>query len=185
MIDFRGIPDSRRAYHTLLAASFGIAYVSDFRHLQVHVIAGYGAGLLILLRLLAEAVTARRGMFADYIFSAKEVLAHWKELAAGRMHRMGAHNPSSGSMALLLTAFVSATFLSGIAVYGAKELEGPAAGLLLSSAWWLGSSLETLHGILARVTLAFVALHITGAVYESVRGRRNWIRTVFVDNKEK
>ena len=105
MIESFVVPSGRRAYHTLLAASFGSAFISDFSHLQIHTLAGYAAGLLILLRVLGEAMKARRGMFEDYLAAPKEVITHWKDLAAGRVRSPAAHNPSSATMALVLMVF--------------------------------------------------------------------------------
>lgn len=175
------IHPGRRAYHTLLAASFGIAFVSDFGHLRIHVQAGYLAGLLVLLRVTIEAARRGRRMFEDYLVTPKEVAMHWKDLAAGRVVSRAAHNPSSAAMALVLMTLVTATVLSGFLAFGAGELQGPAAGLVSAHAWRMGPVLETLHGILARVTLALVCLHAAGAVYESIRGERNWVRLIFTD----
>jgi cytochrome b len=74
---------------------------------------------------------------------------------------------------LMLSLFVTTT--SGILMYGAEDLAGPAAGLFSQSASAWSGVLEEVHELFANFTLLLVGIHVVGVLVESLIHKENLI----------
>ncbi|MGK7345460.1 MAG: cytochrome b/b6 domain-containing protein [Candidatus Nitrospinota bacterium M3_3B_026] len=165
-----------RAFHWGVVLAFGVAFFTEFETLGLHVYAGYMVAALLAARVawgLSESAGAAR--FSGFLYSPGAVLAHLKDMARLRAGRYLGHNPAAGAMAVALMSLLAATVLTGFMTYGAKEVSGPFAPILLGVGWRWGGALEDIHHFLAKATLVFAAAHVTGAVVESLVHGENLI----------
>lgn len=164
-----------RIFHWTLAGAFATAFIVEDHLLALHVWAGYLALTLIGVRLIWGLIGTRHARFSDFVRGPRQVLAYIRDALALRAPRYLGHNPAGGAMVVALLILVTATGLSGLAVYGAEELSGPLAPLLsgLEPGW--GHRFEELHEVLANLTLGFIILHVAGVVFSSLAHRENLI----------
>jgi cytochrome b len=88
-------------------------------------------------------------------------------------------------MVIAMLFSLSATTVTGLALYGYAEFSGPLAGQMGSTPEWLGSSLEDVHEFLANFTVLLVLLHIAGVVLASLQHRENLVHSMFTGIKQK
>jgi len=172
-----------RLFHWSLAASFTIAFLVEDDLLVVHVWAGYTIFGLILVRLLWGFVGTCHARWSDFIKEPGEIAAYLKDAVRFRASRYLGHNPAGGAMVVALLVSLTATGLTGLAVYGAQELSGPLAPMLsgLTESW--AHLLEDVHEVLANLTLLLVLLHLAGVVFASLQHRENLVRAMITGLK--
>lgn len=172
-----------RVFHWTLVLAFTLAFLSEDHWLDLHVLAGYSIAALIGFRLLWGLIGSRHARFSDFVRRPQEVIQYLKDIAAFRAKRHLGHNPAGATMILALLLSLALTVLSGLGVYGAKELAGPLAELLFNAPGWLGEALEEVHEFFANFTLLLVILHVVGVVLASVQHRENLVRAMFNGKK--
>ncbi|MCP4896571.1 MAG: cytochrome b [bacterium] len=172
-----------RLLHWSLAASFATAFLTEDDLLALHVWAGYGVLGLIFVRLLWGFVGPRHARWSDFVKEPGEVITYLKDAVRFRAARYLGHNPAGGAMAVALIVSLTATCLTGLAVYGAQELSGPMAPLLsgLSENW--AHALEDIHEFLANLTLLLVFLHLAGVALASLQHHENLVRAMITGIK--
>jgi cytochrome b len=172
-----------RLFHWSLAASFTIAFLTEDDLLVVHVWAGYTIFGLILVRLIWGFVGTRHTRWSDFVKEPGEIMAYLKDAVRFRAARHLGHNPAGGAMVIALLVSLTATGLSGLAVYGAQELSGPLAPMLsgLPESW--AHLLEDFHEVLANLTLLLVVLHLVGVAFTSLVHRENLVKSMITGLK--
>jgi cytochrome b len=172
-----------RLFHWSLAASFTIAFLTEDDLLVLHVWAGYTIFGLILVRLLWGFVGTRHTRWSDFVKEPGEIMAYLKDAVRFRAARHLGHNPAGGAMVIALLVSLTATGLSGLAVYGAQELSGPLAPMLsgLPESW--AHLLEDFHEVLANLTLLLVVLHLVGVAFTSLVHRENLVKSMITGLK--
>lgn len=124
-----------RLFHWSLVAGFATAYLSgEAEAPDLHVIAGYAIGGLILFRLLWGFTGPRHARFRDFVFPPAAVLGYARELLRGQARRYLGHNPLGGAMVVALLVALGVTTLSGLWFYAVHRQQGPFAGLVAGSA---------------------------------------------------
>ena len=93
------------------------------------------------------------------------------------------HNPAGGAMVVALLLSITATAVTGLALYGGQELSGPLAPLLGGMPKGLAHSLEDVHEVLASLTLVLVVLHVAGVAVSSLLHRENLVRSMIDGTK--
>jgi cytochrome b len=174
-----------RLFHWTLVAAFFTAYLTEDDWMSLHVLAGYTVLGLVLFRFVWGVIGTRHARFTDFICSPASTLAYLKDIIAFRARRYLGHNPAGGAMVIALLFSLTATAISGLALYGYEEFSGPLAGLMGNTPEWLGDSLEDVHEFFANFTLMLVLLHVAGVVIASLQHGENLVRSMFTGIKQK
>ena len=174
-----------RVFHWSLLAAFMTASFTEFDTLRLHVLAGYAVLALVALRVVWGFIGGGEARFASFVHHPREIVAHLKDVIRLKHKSYTGHNPAAGAMAITLLIFLLLTTLTGLLTYGAKEVSGPFAALLINYGWRWGKGLEEVHHFLAEGTLALVFIHMTGAIVESILSRENLILPMFTGYKQR
>ena len=174
-----------RLFHWSLAGSFVVAFVTEDDLLGLHVWAGYAILGLIFVRVLWGLVGPRYARWSNFIRPPGEILAYLKQVVRFRAPRYIGHNPAGGAMVVALLVSLVLTCASGVAVYGAQELSGPLAGVVIGLPEQWGHLLEEVHEVLASLTLVLVFLHLMGVLFASVEHRENLVWAMITGLKKR
>lgn len=160
-----------RLFHWSLVAAFAAAYLTSDDADVAHWWAGYAALALVAFRVVWGFVGSRHARFADFVPRPAAFARYLGSAIRGREPRYLGHNPAGGAMILFL--------LAAVGVIGAS-------GWLLTTDWgWGSESLEALHDGAVELTLAAIAVHVAGAIVESVRHRENLVRSMLTGMKRR
>ena len=174
-----------RVFHWTLATAFLTAYLVEDDWLGLHVLAGYTVLALVLFRLVWGVIGTRHARFSDFVCSPAGTLAYLKDMIAFRARRYTGHNPAGGAMVIALLISLTATVVTGLALYGYAEFSGPLAGLPDNIPDWLGGSLEDLHEFFSGFTVLLVLLHLAGVAFASLQHGENLVRSMITGIKQK
>lgn len=174
-----------RLFHWTLVAAFFTAYLTEDDWMSLHVLAGYSVLGLLLFRLVWGVIGTRHARFTSFVCSPSKTLAYLKDAFAFRARRYLGHNPAGAAMIIALLFSLSATAVTGLALYGYAEFSGPLAGIMGGTPEWLGGSLEDAHEFFADFTLMLVVLHLAGVAVTSLQHRENLVRSMFTGIKQK
>jgi cytochrome b len=173
-----------RLFHWALLACVAAAAVTGFlfpaNWLSVHIWAGAGVGALILARLVWGVTGSTYARFANFTLSPAAIISHVKDIAAGRVHREGGHNPLGAWMVVSLLGVLLALVASGAVLLGGMFKQGPGKGFLTFAT---GDLMREPHELLAWALLALVAAHVAGVVFESRRSGENLARAMVTGDK--
>ncbi len=173
-----------RYFHWALVAGFAIAYLVGDEVLGLHVWAGYLVLGLIAVRLVWGVIGTRHARFSDFVRGPRQILAYLNDVLHFRAKRYLGHNPAGGAMAIVLLLAVTATGVTGVALYGAQESAGPWASMSGLSAFW-GDALKEVHEFVANLTLVLIVLHVVGVLFASLEHRENLIGGMISGYKRK
>jgi len=164
-----------RLFHWATVATFAVAYLTEDDLLMVHVWAGYILGLFLLVRIVWGFVGSEHARFSDFIYDPRTTVRYVRDLILFRAKRHIGHSPGGGAMVVVLLAFLAATVITGLLVYGGDQQAGPLAGMLSRET---GESLEGLHESFANITLALVFFHVGAVILASIVHRENLVRAM-------
>ena len=157
-----------RLLHWIIVAGCAINLLVE-QDRALHRVVGYAVALAVAVRLVWGFVGPQSARFAAFVprpRALSEYLGHW---ARGREPRYVGHNPAGAVMIVALLGL-----LAGISV----------TGWMLGLDRFFGSEvLEELHETLAHALVAFVALHVLGAILESVRHSENLLKSMLTGRK--
>ena len=169
-----------RIVHWTLVVAFTVAYLTEDDLLTVHVWAGYVVGTLVLARVVWGFIGSRHARFSDFVYVPGTVLRYVGKLLLFRGERHLGHSRGGGYMVILLLAFLAATVITGLIVYGGEQQAGPLAGMFTEET---GEAVEEWHELFANVTLALVFAHIAAVVLACSVLRENLIRSMITGYK--
>ena len=185
-----------RLFHWTLAAAFCAAYFTQsewFEEFQdrldgewlqtIHVWAGYTIAGLLLFRLLWGFIGPRHARFADFVHGPRATLSYLKQVLTLRAPRHLGHNPAGGAMIAVLLLSLTTAVTTGLLLYGADKGLGPLAGLLADSHENTIRLFKEIHEFFANFTLALIAGHLIGVVWESLLHRENLARAMVTGRK--
>jgi cytochrome b len=168
-----------RLFHWTLVVGFTVAYFTE-DPLIVHVWAGYVVGALIVARVVWGLIGPRYARFSDFVYGPVATLRYVRDLILLRSPRYLGHSPGGGAMVMLLIAFLAATVLTGLLVYGGEQQAGPLAGMLSKDT---GEAIEEVHDVVANITLALVIAHIAAVALASFVHRENLVGAMITGYK--
>jgi cytochrome b len=174
-----------RLFHWMLVAAVSIAWVLEDDWMRLHVLAGYMVLGLMLFRIVWGVIGTRNARFSSFLCSPSCTLSYLKDVITFRARRYLGHNPAGGAMVVALLFSLSATAITGLALYGYAEFSGPLTDLMAGSPDWLGGSLEDTHEFLANLSMLLVLLHVAGVGLASLQHRENLVRSMFTGIKQK
>jgi cytochrome b len=150
-----------RLSHWSLALSFAIAWLSANPWGDLHILAGYATGALILARVAWGVVGSPYARFSQFVRSPRGVLAYLKAIARGGEPRYVGHNPAGGAMVIALILAMAATSVSGWA--------------LTTDTFWGVAWMQRPHNALSHGLLLMVCAHLAGVMLASFRHRENLV----------
>ena len=170
-----------RLFHWTLVVSFTVAYLTEDDLLTVHVWAGYVVGLLIVARVAWGFVGSPHARFSDFLYAPATTLRYVRNLVLvrGGERHLG-HSPGGGYMVILLLAFLAATIVTGLIVYGGDQQAGPLTGMFTQET---GEAVEEWHEVIANVTLALIFIHIAAVILASFAYRENLVQAMVTGYK--
>ena len=185
-----------RLFHWTLFVSFCAAWFTEgelFEGLQdrlsgewlqlVHIWAGYTIAGLLVFRVLWGFVGPRYARFSDFVYSPRVVLAYVRDVLTLRARRTLGHNPAGGAMIVALLLGLTATIVTGLALYGADKGLGPLAAMLAESSDAAIDTIKEAHEVATNFTLLLVAGHLLGVVWETLLHRENLVRAMITGRK--
>jgi len=174
-----------RSFHWLLVTAITIGAVTGFilgpTWLRMHLIAGTIAVALVVARIIWGFSGGSFARFAGFVASPRETLRHLAELRRASAPRHVGHNPAGGWMILFLLGMILLLAITGTTVLGGVFKTGP---LGFAVSYDLGSAVNKIHKLLAWGLLGLIALHVAGAIYESLRTRENLPLTMITGRKQ-
>lgn len=169
-----------RLFHWLFAlsvtAALGLGFLAPKTLLDYHVYAGYGAGLLLLLRVVWGFTGPTFARFGSFLYSPRRTLAYVRGEAPSGL----GHNPLGALMVFALLASVAVLVASGLIVLGGVEKQGLLAPI---TGFETGSAAREVHKLVALAVVAMIVLHLGGVVFESVREKENLARSMITGRK--
>ena len=185
-----------RLFHWTLFISFCAAWFTEgdlFEGLQdrlsgewlqlVHIWAGYTIAGLLVFRVLWGFVGPRYARFSDFVYRPGIVLAYVRDVLTLRARRTLGHNPAGGAMIVALLLGLTATVVTGLALYGADKGLGPLAAILAESSDEAIDTIKEAHEVATNFTLLLVAGHLLGVVWETLLHRENLVRAMITGRK--
>lgn len=148
-----------RFFHWTVAGGV-ILNLTLLRHDQTpHLYAGYAVVTALLVRLGWGFLARGHARFASFVPGPRRLSAYLRAMAMRREPRYVGHNPAGAAMILLLMALLATI--------------GTTGWMMGLDAFWGVPWVETVHEVAANLLVGAVALHIVGAIVESVRHREN------------
>ena len=172
-----------RTFHWTLVTAYALAWATGDDWMNLHEIAGYTVGGLLLFRLFWGLVGTRHARFGDFVRPPREVLRYLRDVALFRAPRYVGHNPAGGAMVLALLVTLLLTVITGVLALGGEEFRGPAVGLATTLGDAGAGFLEEAHEVLANLTLLLVFAHVGGVLIASFQHHENLVRAMFTGRK--
>ncbi len=148
-----------RVFHWTVAAGV-IANLTLLRHEEnLHIYVGYVVVAALIVRLGWGLVARNHARFAGFMPGPRGLIGYFKAMLGKREPRYLGHNPAGAAMIVLLLALLA--------------MVGTSGWMMGLDAFWGVAWVETLHGVSANVLIGAVALHVIGAIAESIRHREN------------
>jgi cytochrome b len=148
-----------RLFHWTVAAGV-IANLTLLRHDEnPHIYVGYVVVAALIVRLSWGIVGRGHARFSRFIPGPRGLFAYLRAMLQRREPRFVGHNPAGAVMIVVLLMLLAAVGTSG--------------WMMGLDRFWGVAWVETLHEVAANLLIVAVALHVIGAITESIRHREN------------
>ncbi len=158
-----------RIFHWSLVFAFAIAFITGEESQNLHIVAGYFVGGLLLFRLVWGIIGPKHAKFSDFLYSPSITLSYMRDSMIGRAKRYMGHNPAGSAMVFAMLVILTALTGTGIA--------------MTTDRFWGFDWLEELHEGLASLTLGLIVLHIAGVLFASRENHENLIKSMITGFK--
>ena len=158
-----------RLFHWMLALAFAGAWLTaeSERWRDIHVLLGYTAGVLVVLRILWGVVGSRHARFASFVRGPRRVAGYLRSLMSGHPEPTAGHNPAGAWAILALIALTLAVVATGLVVEADLGPRG----------------LDEVHEAFATAMLVVVGIHVAGVIVGSLAHRENLVRAMVTGTK--
>ncbi len=153
-----------RLFHWLAVLSFSLAYLLADQYRELHQWLGYGLAGLLTLRLVWGVFGSRNARFVTLFNSVRTLPRYLRQMLRREEGYTLTYNPLGALMVVLMLLT-----MGGIALTG---------HLLTTDAYWGDDAMSDLHTLLINGMLAWIALHLLGVLYASLRQRQNLPRAM-------
>lgn len=148
-----------RIFHWTVAGGV-IANLTFLRHDEnPHIYVGYAVVTALAVRLGWGFAARGHARFASFVPGPRRLLAYFGAMMRRGEPRYVGHNPAGAAMIVLLMVLLA--------------MVGTTGWMMGLDAFWGVAWVETLHELTANLLIGAVALHVIGAIVESVRHREN------------
>ncbi|MFA6124483.1 MAG: cytochrome b/b6 domain-containing protein [Sphingomonas sp.] len=148
-----------RIFHWTVAGGV-IANLTFLRHAESqHIYVGYAVIAALILRLGWGFVGRGHARFASFVPGPRRLVGYFTAMLGKREPRYVGHNPAGAAMIVLLLVLLATV--------------GTTGWMMGLDAFWGVAWVETLHEVTANILIGAVALHVIGAIVESIRHREN------------
>ncbi|MDR6850314.1 cytochrome b/b6 domain-containing protein [Sphingomonas sp. BE137] len=148
-----------RIFHWTVAGGV-IANLTFLRHAEgPHIYVGYAVTAALIVRLVWGLIGRGHARFASFVPCPRRLVGYFAAMLGKREPRYVGHNPAGAAMIVLLLVLLATV--------------GTTGWMMGLDAFWGVAWVETLHEITANVLIGAVALHVIGAIVESIRHREN------------
>jgi len=124
-----------------------------------HIYVGYAVVAALVVRLGWGLIARGHARFASFVPGPRRLLAYFGAVAKHRAPRYVGHNPAGAAMIVLLLALLAVV--------------GTTGWMMGLDAFWGVAWVETVHEVTANILTGAVALHVIGAIVESLHHREN------------
>ncbi len=179
-----------RVGHWTLATVFTTAYLTGHagtEHSDLHELAGYTAGGILMWRIVWGINGPRTARFKTFVRSPVAALNYAFKLIRGKAPRYIGHEPAGAAMIVAILACLSLTVSTGVITNRGRAPVAQTAATAVApepsnktpartaagTAAGASNIVGEVHGVLARMTLALVLIHILGVLYASLVHREN------------
>lgn len=172
-----------RLFHWLLAAAFGVAYLTSAGEsfLDYHTTAGYVALGLVIFRVFWGFAGSTHARFSDFVKGYSTVMSYIRQTVRLKPPRHLGHNPAVGWVVLFMLAMTVFLTAAGIITYSGEEGRGLFAA---SVAYDTGVAFAPLHKYLAWAMLLVIAVHVSAALFHDFVLRENLVLTMITGTRE-
>lgn len=172
-----------RFFHWALISLVAVAYFTQDHLLDLHVLAGLLILGFIFFRIVWGFIGTPHARFSDFVFRPKAVFGYLKDLVTLKAKRYIGHGPAGGAMVVALLLGLLATTLSGLALLGGQEYQGPLAGLMAGLGGFWSEAVEEVHEFFAGLILFLASVHVMGVLFSSWAHHENLIKAMFTGRK--
>ncbi len=150
-----------RVLHWSLVLTIAAAWLTRHGAGRWHEWLGYATLAVVAARIAWGFFGSSHARFADFVQGLPATARYARDVLAHREARFLGHNPLGGWMVIALLSMVT--------------LVGFTGWLFTTDRFWGVPWVEALHSTLSDVLFGFVALHILGVVFTSIRHRENLV----------
>jgi cytochrome b len=158
-----------RVLHWSLVLTVAAAWLTRHSAGRWHEWLGYATLAVVAARTAWGFLGSGHARFAEFVRPVSTTAGYARDLFRGREARYLGHNPLGAWMVVALLTMVA--------------LVGFTGWLYTTDRFWGVAWVEALHSTLSDVLFIFVALHILGVVFTSVRHRENLVAAMLHGRK--
>jgi cytochrome b len=148
-----------RVFHWTVAGGV-IANLTFLRYAEnSHIYVGYAVTAALAVRLGWGLFARGHARFTSFVPGPRGLARYFAAMLARREPRYIGHNPAGAAMIVLLLVLLATV--------------GTTGWMMGLDAFWGVAWVETLHEVTAKALIGAIALHVIGAIAESVRHREN------------
>jgi len=148
-----------RIFHWTVAGGV-IANLTFLKHEETpHIYVGYAVITALSVRLIWGVIGRRHARFTSFVPGPRGLLRYGRAMIAHCEPRYVGHNPAGAAMIVVLMLLLA--------------IVGTTGWMMGLDRFWGVGWVETVHEVTANILIGAVALHVIGAIVESVRHRES------------
>ena len=172
-----------RSFHWLLVISFAIAWWSEGRDIQIHLLAGSAVMGLLIFRLIWGMGGEHHARFADFRPSLQTIRQHLGELLRLHSRRYTGHTPIGSLMIYILIVALFALGISGTWLSGMQMGVGALSNWVAEADFATEVLVQQVHHWCFEFLKILIAVHLAGVAVESVLQKNNLTAAMITGKK--